>query len=95
MDSRSTLDEKLMEHLCELTCLKLSSDEKDRYLKQLQEVLAAFAVIQEADVSEDPSFHSVTVENVWREDKVKKTRWDPLGNSKSTERGYFKGPSIV
>jgi len=91
----SELDEKLMEHLCELTNLKLSSDEKGRYLKQLQEVLAAFAIIKEADVKEDPSFHSVTVENVWREDKVKKTEWDPLGSAKNTEQRYFKGPSIV
>ena len=44
---------------------------------------------------ESPAFHSVSVENVWRDDVAKKTDWEPLGNAKQKENGYFKGPRIV
>lgn len=95
MADYNKIDEQLMSHLCELAKLNLADSEKKSYAKQLQEVLDAFAMIKELNVSEEPAFHSVKVENVWREDKVSEAKWDPFSNTKNTDRNHFRGPSIV
>ena len=89
------IDKKLMDRICAVARLNLTKAEKEMYAKQLSEVLEAFKQIDSIESKEKPAFHSVPVENIWREDVVKKTDWEPLGNSKHKENGYFKGPRIV
>ena len=89
------IDKKLIEHICTIAKLSPSDKEKDAYLKQLTDVLDSFKVLKEVDADVEPAFHPTNIENVWREDKVEKTKWDPLGNTKNKEHGYFKGPKIV
>ena len=89
------IDKKLMDRICAVARLTLTEGEKEMYTKQLSDVLDAFKQIDGIESKENPAFHSVPVENVWREDAVRKTEWDPLGNSKHKEKGYFKGPRIV
>ena len=89
------IDKKLIEHISAVARLNLTESEKELYLKQLSDVLDAFKQIDSIETNEAPAFHSVPVENIWREDKVKSTAWEPLGNAKHKEKGYFKGPRIV
>lgn len=89
------IDRKLLEHISAVARLNLSEKEKELYVKQLSDVLGAFKQIDGIETNTNPAFHSVPVENVWREDEAKPTDWDPLGNAKYKEKGYFKGPRIV
>jgi aspartyl-tRNA(Asn)/glutamyl-tRNA(Gln) amidotransferase subunit C len=89
------IDKKLIERIEHVARIKLTDREKEMYAKQLSDVLAAFKQIDGIETSDSPAFHPITVENVWREDKANPTEWDPLGNSKHKEQGYFKGPRIV
>lgn len=89
------IDKKLIEHICTIAKLTPSDKEKEAYMKQISEVLDAFKVLKEVEAEGEPAFHPTKIENVWREDKVVKTKWDPLGNAKNKEQGYFKGPKIV
>lgn len=90
------IDKKLVEHICDIAKLELSDSDKERYVKEIQGVLEVFKQMDEVDTSKvQPSFHPYKVENVWREDEVKKTDWDPLYATKHKEKGYFKGPKII
>ncbi|MBU5688301.1 MAG: Asp-tRNA(Asn)/Glu-tRNA(Gln) amidotransferase subunit GatC [Candidatus Aenigmarchaeota archaeon] len=90
------IDEKLVNHICAAAKLELTEDEKKKYLKQLEEILQVFKEIDEVDTSSvEPSFHPIKIKNNWREDEEKKYEWDPLGNTRHKEDGYFKGPKIV
>jgi len=89
------LDKKLIEHISAVARLNLTDAEKELYIKQLSEVLEHFKQIDGIETKDAPAFHSVPVENIWREDKSLPTKWEPLGNSKHKEKGYFKGPRIV
>ncbi len=89
------IDKKLIDRICAVARLTLTEKEKEMYVKQLQDVLEAFKQIDGIESKESPAFHSVSVENVWRDDVAKKTDWEPLGNAKQKENGYFKGPRIV
>lgn len=89
------IDRKLVEHIAAIARLSLTEREKELYTKQLSEVLDAFKRIDAIDTKLGPAFHSVLVEDVWRDDRVAKTKWDPLGNAKHRQKGYFKGPRIV
>lgn len=89
------IDKKLIEHIASIARLSLTEKEKELYIKQLSEVLDAFKQIDHVDTNLSPAFHPVPVEDVWREDKVAKARWNPLGNARHKEKGYFKGPRIV
>ncbi len=84
-----------MEHICLLARLNLSDAEMDRYAAELSDVLAAFRVLDSLDVKEDPAFHPIEIQDRLREDVVKTTKWNPLGNAKATDQKYFKGPKII
>ncbi len=90
------IDEKLIDHISKVSRLSLTEKEKEKYLKQLADILKTFKEIDEVDTENvEPSFHPLPLSNVWREDEVKKWKWDPLKNTEHKEEKYFKGPKIV
>lgn len=90
------IDKELIEHICKIAKLELTEEEKERYLKQLDEILEVFKEIDKIDTTNiEPSFHPFKIKNIWREDDVKKIEWDPLENTVHKEENYFKGPRIV
>ncbi|HVC58119.1 MAG TPA: Asp-tRNA(Asn)/Glu-tRNA(Gln) amidotransferase subunit GatC [Candidatus Acidoferrales bacterium] len=95
MPDYSKIDRKLIDHICQISRLELTDSEKESYTRELSDVLSAFKVMEELKLDEEPAFHPVKVENVWREDEAKGTEWDPLGNSRHKEGKFFKGPKIV
>jgi len=99
MSKKSTcweIDEKLVDHVAKIARVNLTEQEIEKFSKQLENILQAFKELDEVDTSGvEPSFHPQELKNVWREDKVKSWKWDPLENTKHKEKKYFKGPKIV
>lgn len=94
--SEYTMDEKLIEHVAKIARLKLTQAEKDKFTKQLGDILSAFKEIDKVDTEKvEPAFHPQEIKNVFREDKAKEWKWEPLANTKHKEGKYFKGPRIV
>jgi aspartyl-tRNA(Asn)/glutamyl-tRNA(Gln) amidotransferase subunit C len=84
-----------MEHICLLARLNLTEAEMDKYARELSDVLGAFKVLDSLDVKDEPAFHPIEIKDRLREDEVKTTKWNPLGNAKATDQKYFKGPKII
>lgn len=95
MDKHNKIDRATMEHICLLAKLNLTEAEKDSYAKELSDVLEAFKVLDGIDARDEPAFHPIEIKDRLREDEVRPTKWDPLGNAKATEKGYFRGPKII
>lgn len=90
------IDRSIVDHLCLIAKLDLSEGERDVYTGQIKDILEAFKRLGEVDTDGiEPAYHSTKVENIWREDAVKKVEWSSLGNSLHKEDGYFKGPRII
>jgi aspartyl-tRNA(Asn)/glutamyl-tRNA(Gln) amidotransferase subunit C len=90
------IDKALLEHVSKIARLELTEEEKEKFVKQLEDILKAFKKIDEVDTEKvKPSFHPIEIKNVMREDEVKTWKWEPLANTKHKEKKYFKGPRIV
>ncbi len=90
------IDRKLLEHIAEVSRLKLTDEELERFTEQLKVILGAFREIDEVDTEGvEPSFHPSELKDVLREDEAKPWDWDPLSNSRHKERRQFKGPRIT
>jgi aspartyl-tRNA(Asn)/glutamyl-tRNA(Gln) amidotransferase subunit C len=90
------IDRVLLEHIAEISQLKLTDKELESFTEQLMVILEAFREIDEVDTEGvEPSFHPSELKDVLREDEAKPWDWDPLGNSQHRERRQFKGPRIT
>jgi len=90
------IDRELLEHIAEVSRLKLTDEELERFTEQLKVILDAFREIDEVDTEGvEPSFHPSELKDVLREDEAKPWDWDPLGNSGHKEGKQFKGPRII
>lgn len=95
LDKSGKIDKATMEHICSIAKLNLTEAEMDKYAKELSDVLEAFKVLDTIDAKDEPAFHPIEIKDRLRDDVVKPTKWNPLGNAKSTEKEYFTGPKIV
>ncbi len=96
MEGNRKVDRKLVDHICEIAKLELEEGEVESYIKDLNGVLEIFKKMDEVDTANvEPSFQPYRVENIWREDEVIRTDWDPLGNARHKEKRFFKGPKII
>lgn len=96
MDAYSKIDIKLIKRLSYISKIALSHDEEERFAKELSDVLETFDIIAKVDTEGiTPAYHPTEVENVWREDTIEETVWDPFLNSKSNQDQYIKGPKIT
>jgi aspartyl/glutamyl-tRNA(Asn/Gln) amidotransferase C subunit len=90
------ISEETVEHVARIARLNLSSREVSRFQKDLNDILAAFKILDEAPDAE-PSFQPVHIENVFRDDLPEKClpQEIALRNTKHKEKGFFKGPRAV
>ncbi|MFT4343782.1 MAG: Asp-tRNA(Asn)/Glu-tRNA(Gln) amidotransferase subunit GatC [Candidatus Woesearchaeota archaeon] len=89
--------EKLAE-VARVARLELTEEELERFVPQMQEVLAYFDILQKAPTKGVvPSFQPIRVRNVMREDVPKKSisPEEALANSSQNQESYFKGPRAV
>ncbi|MDO8886587.1 Asp-tRNA(Asn)/Glu-tRNA(Gln) amidotransferase subunit GatC [Candidatus Oleimmundimicrobium sp.] len=92
------INKKEVEHVALLARLSLSENEKEKFVKQLGQILGHAGKISKLDTREiKPTFHALPVKNVFREDKEKPslTQAEALSNAPVKEDGMIKIPKIV
>lgn len=85
-------------HVAKLANLPLKPDEKEKFEKQLSEILAYVEKLKEVDTKNIEITSQVTgLENVTRKDEAKPSlsQDDALSNAKSQHNGFFKVPAIL
>lgn len=88
---------KEVEHVAKLARLALTDEEKEKFAKQMGDILDYFNQLKEVNTDNiEPMAHAITVTNVMREDAVVKqaTREEILSNAPDEENGYFRVPKI-
>jgi len=92
------IDNKAIEHVAETARLRLTEQEKEKFIPQLKEALEFFSKLQEVNTKYiEPSFHPVPIKNVTRSDKEEKclSQEKALSLTEHKKDGYFKGPRAV
>lgn len=92
------VDRKLLEHVAELSRLKLSEEEVQKFLPQLKESLEFFSKLREINTDNvKPSFQPVELKNAMRDDKEEEclSQDDALSLTEHKKDGYFKGPKAI
>ena len=88
---------KDVEHVAKLARLELNDAEKEKFTKQLGDVLKYVEQMNEVDTTNvKPMAHAFDIVNVMREDKVIReiARDELLKNAPEEENGFFKVPKI-
>ncbi|MCQ2789199.1 MAG: Asp-tRNA(Asn)/Glu-tRNA(Gln) amidotransferase subunit GatC [bacterium] len=88
---------KDVEHVAKLARLELTEEEKEKFTRQLGDVLKYVEQMNEVDTTDvKPMAHAFDVVNVMREDKVvyEQTKEELMKNAPDVEDGFFKVPKI-
>ncbi|MCK4262278.1 Asp-tRNA(Asn)/Glu-tRNA(Gln) amidotransferase subunit GatC [bacterium] len=92
------ISKKDVEHVAKLARLRLAEEEKEKFGKQLSEILEYVKKLNELDTEKvEPTSHVVPLKNVMREDEVRPSLpvEDVLRNAPVREGKYFKVPKII
>lgn len=84
-------------HVAKLAELEFNEEQADKMTKQLDKILAHVANISKADTSAVlPTAHTLEINNVFREDIIKKqlSAKDALSNAPEEYKGGFLVPKI-
>jgi len=87
-----------IEKVAKLALLDLTEEDKEKFSKQLRDILTYFKKLNDLDTSDiEPTTHTIDLKNVYREDKPKKSlsNEDALKNAEHKKDGYFKAPRIL
>ena len=88
-----------IEYISKLALINLSEEEKEKFAKQLGEIIAYFKKLNDIDTSEiEPMTHPIEgLKNVFREDIPWKslTNEEALKNAEHKKDGFFKAPRIL
>ena len=88
---------KDVEHVAKLARLELSEEEKEKFSKQLGDILTYVEHMNKVDTTNvEPMSHAVPIVNVMREDVVvtEHTKEELMANTPSVEDGFFSVPKI-
>ena len=89
---------KDVEYVAKLARLKLTKEEKEKYARQLSDILNYINKLNELDTSNiEPTSHVVSLSNVFRQDKVTPSlsSKEILSNAPKKEKGFFKVKKII
>lgn len=92
------LTKEQVEHVALLARLELSEEEKDKYARQLNDILGYIEMLDRLDTENVlPTAHVLPLKNVFREDKVADhmPNEKALANAPAREDGSFRVPKIV
>lgn len=87
-----------VEYVAKLARLKLSEKEKEKFAKQLDQILKYVDKLNELDTKKvKPTSHVLSLKNVFREDKVGKSLKveKVLENAPEKAKGFFKVPKVI
>ena len=88
---------KDVEHVAKLARLELSEEEKEKFSKQLGDILKYVEQMNEVDTTGvEPMSHAIPMVNVMREDVVvsENTKEELMANAPLKEGGFFRVPKI-
>ena len=94
----STITKEQVNHIAHLSRLEIQEDEVDGYIEKLEKVVDLFNELNSVDTENiKPTYHVLDLVNVFREDVAQEgmKREEVLKNSKETEAGQFKVPTII
>ena len=94
----STITKEQVNHIAHLSRLEIQEDEVDGYIEKLEKVVDLFNELNSVDTENiKPTYHVLDLVNVFREDVAQEgmDREEVLKNSKETEVGQFKVPTII
>ena len=94
----STITKEQVNHIAHLSRLEIQEDEVDGYIEKLEKVVDLFNELHSVDTENiKPTYHVLDLVNVFREDVAQEgmNREEVLKNSKETEAGQFKVPTII
>jgi len=87
-----------VKHVARLARLRLTEEEKEKFGKQLNQILAYVEKLNELNIENvEPTSHVVPLTNVLRKDEVKPSlsEEEALANAPERKGKYFKVPKII
>lgn len=87
-----------VEHVARLARLAITEEEKDRYTRQLSNILTYIEKLKELDTSKvEPTSHVLPINNIFREDEVRPSlpREEILKNAPDRTEEFFRVPKII
>jgi aspartyl-tRNA(Asn)/glutamyl-tRNA(Gln) amidotransferase subunit C len=93
--AQEIIDKKTLDHLAELSRIQLDSDEEQKILKDLQEILGYFDLLKEINTDNIEPLAGGTIEqNVFREEDVKSEGKNLTDQFLEKEDNYLKIPPV-
>ncbi len=94
------ISKKEVEHIAKLARLGLSREEINKFQKELSKIFDYFTKLEKVDIfGIEPTSHSILLENIKREDKVKsqeiETKKDLIKAAPQEKERYIKVKSIL
>jgi aspartyl-tRNA(Asn)/glutamyl-tRNA(Gln) amidotransferase subunit C len=89
---------KEVEHVAKLARLAITDAEKEKYSRQLSNILTYIEKLKELDTSRvEPTSHVLPMKNIFREDEVRPSlpREEILKNAPDRTEGFFRVPKII
>ena len=94
-DKKITIDE--VKHIAKLSKLKISDDELEYYVAEMDKMINHFNILSKVDTSKvEPMTHVSDIKNVTRDDKEEPLKSsDALKNAPETFGRFIKIPKIL
>ena len=99
MSKNEEFSKETIEYISKLALLDLTEDEKEKFSKQLGDILFYFKKLNDLDTSDvKPTTHPIEgLKNIFREDIPGKSlsNEEALRNAEHKKDGFFKAPRIL
>lgn len=92
------ITKETLHHVANVARIKLTTQEEEKFTKELHEILEVFSTINQIDTTNyEPAFHPIPINGTLREDSPKPSLHPEasLKNATHKEETYFKGPKIL
>ena len=99
MSDKKEFSKEIINHVSKLALLDLTEEEKEKFSKQLNDIISYFKKLNNLDTTNvKPTTHPIDgLKNVFREDIPWKSlsNEEALKNTQHKKEGYFKAPRIL
>ncbi len=99
MSKKEEFSKETIDHVSKLALLDLTEEEKEKFSKQLNNIISYFQKLNDLDTTDvEPTTHPIDgLKNVFREDVPWKSlsNEEVLKNAQHKKDGYFKAPRIL
>ena len=99
MSDKENFTKETIEHVSKLALIDLKEEEKEKFLKQLSDIISYFKKLDALNTKNiEPTTHPIdNLKNVFREDIPWKSmsNEEALKNTQYKKDGYFKAPRIL